>query len=128
MTKVQAEEFTHEEDTSGYFWRWTGMLLPATAWAVQLQTLYLTSEIGCFDQNFTWNHIASGSALIFSIVGGIIAWTQWPAGEYEATKEESKPRARKRFMGALGLVLSIFFTTVIVAQWLPTLVGVPCGK
>jgi hypothetical protein len=31
-------------------------------------------------------------------------------------------------MGLLGVVLAIFFTVVIFAQWLPTLVGVPCGK
>jgi hypothetical protein len=31
-------------------------------------------------------------------------------------------------MGLLGVVLAVFFTVVIFAQWLPTLVGVPCGK
>jgi len=52
----------------------------------------------------------------------------WPGGDYQATKESGKPARRKRFMGIIGFALSILFAVVIFAQWLPTIVGVPCGK
>jgi hypothetical protein len=125
---IDAAHFEKDRNTRGNFWRWTGILLPPIAWAIQLQAVYLTSEKACGDLNFTWNHLISAIAVASAIIGGAIAWGYWPAGDYEATKEKGKPEVRKRFMGILGVALSIFFAVVIFAQWLPTIVGVPCGK
>jgi len=126
--RINAADISRDTDNRGNFWRWIGILLPPIAWAAQLQAVYLTSEKGCGDLNFSWNHIVSVAALAAALIGGAIAWTFWPSGDYQATKEKGKPRTRKRFMGILGVALSIFFTVVIFAQWLPTIVGVPCGK
>jgi hypothetical protein len=129
MRPVETEHIEHDHDPAGNWWRWVGILLPPVAWAIQLQVLYLTSEDGCFDQDFKWNHIVSGVMLLFTILGGIIAWLYWPeAGNYEATKEKGKPVVRKRFMGILGVGLAITFAVLVFAQWLPTLTGVPCTK
>ena len=128
MKPITPETFEHDQDISGNFWRWIGILLPAAAWAIQLQTIYLTSEDGCFYQDFKWNHIVSAAMIVLAVIGGIIAWSQWPAGDYEATKEEGKPQVRKQFMGIAGVALAVMFAVLIFAQWLPTLTGVPCGK
>jgi hypothetical protein len=122
-----AEHFENDRNTRGNFWRWVGILLPPIAWGIQLQAVYLTSEKGCGDLNFSRNHLISAIAVASAIIGGAIAWGYWPAGDYEAT-EAGKPDARKRFMAMVGVTLSIFFAIVIFAQWLPTIVGVPCGK
>ena len=108
--------------------RWIGILLPPAAWAVQLQAMWLTTEYGCAYSIFTWNHVVSIGMLTLSVVGGMIAWQYLPSGAYEPTKEEGTPEVRKRFMGILGIVLSVMFSMLIVAQWLPTILGVPCNK
>ena len=126
--KTNAAHLEQDADTRGNFWRWIGILLPPVAWAAQLQAVYLTSEKACGDLDFSWNHIVSAVALAAAIIGGAIAWGYWPGGDYQATKESGKPATRKRFMGIIGFALSILFAVVIFAQWLPTIVGVPCGK
>ena len=36
--------------------------------------------------------------------------------------------SRRRFMAMVGVMSGALFTLVIFAQWLPTLLGVPCDK
>ena len=107
---------------------WIGMLLPPVAWALQLQTLYLTSEFGCYMSNFVWNHVVSAGCLVLSIVGGLVAWSRWRGHETDAADDAADPGSRKRFMAMLGLLSGGLFTLAIIAQWLPTIVGVPCEK
>jgi hypothetical protein len=107
---------------------WVGMLLPPVAWLVQLQSLWLTSELGCHTSDFLWNHVVSVSALTISAIGGLIAYFEYrrwaPAGE----NASGDPRSRRRFMAMIGVLTGALFTTIIFAQWLPTLLGVPCEK
>jgi len=107
---------------------WIGLLLPPVAWALQLQTLYLTSEFGCYTSNFVWNHVVSVICLLLSIGGGLLAWQNWNSVGANLEDESSSPETRKRFMSILGMLTGALFTAVIFAQWLPTLVGVPCEK
>jgi hypothetical protein len=125
---IKAEQLPKDKDLGGNFARWVGVLLPPVSWAIQVQTLWLTTEYGCLDGNFNSNHIVSIAALICSMAGGLIAWTYLPDAPAKTDKEKGTPMARKRFMGLLGIVLSVFFSVVVIALWLPTLTGVPCPK
>jgi hypothetical protein len=115
-------------DIGTAFRLWTGMLLPPTAWAAQLQSVYLTSEFGCFTSDFTWNHVVSGLMLAVAIVAGAIAWWEWVAAGATTDAEGGDLKSRRRFMALIGILTSALFSVTIVAQWLPTLMGVPCGK
>lgn len=112
----------------GQFWLWLGFLLPPLAWAAQLQIVYLLSEAGCGSGNFLPNHIVSGAALIFSVCGGLVSWHNWVKAGGEWKSEAAEPLARSRFMAILGVLTGALFTLVIFAQWLPTILGVPCDK
>lgn len=125
---TEARELRQQHDNRGDLGRWIGLLLPPVVWSAQLEGLWLTSEYGCLDGNFNWNHVVSGAALVLSAVGGIVAWTYLPDGAYEPSKEQGTPTARRRFMGYLGVALAVEFCILIIAQWLPTLLGVPCHK
>lgn len=108
--------------------QWVGLLLPPLAWSVALEVLYLLTDYGCATTNFLPNHIVSAGALVLSLLGGFIAWTNWQRSGGEWPSDASGPIPRSRFMAALGLLTSALFSALIIAQWLPTILGVPCVK
>ena len=107
---------------------WIGLLLPPLAWGLQLQTVYLTSEYGCATSRFVWNHAVSAAALILSLLGLAVAWWCWRLLGSTTEDEGGTPPSRKRFMAILGMLTGALFSILIIAQWLPTILGVPCDK
>ena len=107
---------------------WVGFVLPPLAWAIEMEALWLATDWGCDKSEFKWNHIVAVVALLISIAGVLIAWTQGratPATPESTTIE--KPGTRD-FMSIVATVLGVLFTVLIFAQYLPTLMGVPCSK
>jgi hypothetical protein len=109
----------------GAFPLWVGLLLPPAAWGMQLQGLYLASEYGCATSDFTWNHGVVIVGLILSITGRAIAWRLWSKS---GSTDENAEMSLRSFMSMLGVLSGALFTVTIFAQWLPTLMGVPCDK
>ena len=107
---------------------WLGLLLPPIAWSVHVQTLYLTSEYGCFTSDFLWNHVASAAAFAVSLAGGVIAWREWGLANQQPESDPGNSPHAGTFMAILGVMGGALFSLVIAAQWLPTLMGVPCDK
>jgi hypothetical protein len=107
---------------------WIGILLPPISTAVQLQTLWLTSEYGCLTSNFLWNHLVSAAAVVISASGGFVAYQEFQHWGGHGERESAEPDARRRFMAAVGILTGLLFTTFAFAMWLPTLLGVPCAK
>jgi len=107
---------------------WVGFLLPPLAWSVFLETVYLFSDYGCKNENFLPNHIVSIAFLIVSLIGLAVAWSNWQKSGATWPDDSSGSIPRSRFMSALGLLTGTLFSILIFAQWLPTLLGVPCGK
>ena len=107
---------------------WIGMLLPAIAWSVSLEVIYLSSEYGCASSNFTFNHVAVVIAFAASLLGGVVAWREWTASGSGYDEDGGDQNSRRRFMALLGILGSALFSIAILAQWMPTLMGVPCGK
>jgi hypothetical protein len=108
---------------------WIGLLLPPVSWSIALESLYLATEYGCLSSSgFTLNHIVVVIAFAASILAGIIAWREWTAtgGGYE--EDGGDRSSRRRFMSLLGILTSALFSVAILAQWMPTLMGVPCDK
>ena len=111
-------------DVGAAFRLWIGILLPPAAWLAQLQALYLSSEYGCTTSNFTRNHIVVVFALIVSLIGWAFAWREWT----KSRDVNSGGRMRHRFMALIGVLTGALFSLLILAQWLPTIMGVPCDK
>lgn len=127
--KAQDEKKNIDKDQAGAgIWLWIGFLLPPIAWAVQMQALWLTSEWGCAVSRFGWNHVVAIIALILSAAGTVIAWTFGKAASSTPDSTLVKEPRTWNFMSITGTVLGVYFTVVIFAQWLPTLLGVPCSK
>jgi hypothetical protein len=127
--KVDVAELKKKEPRSGAgLMLWIGFILPPLAWAMEMEAMWLTTEWGCDKSEFKWNHVVAIIALLISIAGVLIAWTQSKAtpDTPESTTIE-KPGTRD-FMSIVATVLGILFTMLIFAQYLPTLMGVPCSK
>lgn len=107
---------------------WTGFLLPPLAWSIFLETVYLFSDYGCSTNNFLPNHVVSAAFLIVSLIGWAVAWSNWKKSGSTWPDDSSGSIPRSRFMSALGLFTGALFSALIVAQWLPTILEVPCGK
>jgi len=107
---------------------WIGMLLPPIAWAIQLQAMWLTSEYGCFTSDFMWNHVVSIIGLVVSAIGALIAYLEYRKWEPAGDNARFEAGSRRRFMAMVGVMSGALFTVIIFAQWLPTLLGVPCDK
>jgi hypothetical protein len=114
--------------TAGEFSLWVGVLLPLVASAIYLEALYLLSEYGCKSGNFTANHIAAASTLVLSILGGLISYGNLKRVGLHWPDQQPDPATRSRFMAVLGILISALLSLLVFAQWLPTLLGVPCGK
>lgn len=128
MAKSEVKTVTRPADPPRAFRLWFGLLGPPAVWAVQLQTIYLTSEWACYAMDFTWNHVTSVAALVISLIALWIAYTEWKAAGGGTADENGDQDTRRRFMAILGMLSGALFTALIFAMWLPTLTGVPCGK
>ena len=121
------ETTTHEPkkiDVGATFRLWMGMLLPPAAALTLLQALYLTSEYGCTTSDFTRNHIVVVAAFVVSLIGWALAWREWT----KSRDADTAQGMRHRFMALIGVMAGALFSLLILAQWLPTLMGVPCDK
>ena len=58
--------------------------------------------------------------------GAWVAWREWTRAGAEWPDEGVSPAARSRFMAMLGLLGSLLFAAVILAQWLAKLFLHPC--
>ena len=128
MEKREVRAETVTADPRRAFRLWLGLLLPPGIWAIQFQTVYLTSEWACYAMDHTWNHVASIAALVISLFGVWVAYSEWKAAGGGTEIESSDPETRRRFMAILALMTGALFTALIFATWLPTLTGVPCSK
>jgi hypothetical protein len=63
-----------------------------------------------------------------SLVGGFVAWNNWQKAGATWPDTSGNSLSRSRFLAALGILSSMLFSALIFAQWLPTILGVPCGK
>lgn len=127
--KVDAEKQKGRAPRSGAgLMLWIGFILPPLAWAMELQSLWLTSEWGCDKAEFKWNHVVAILALVIAIAGVFIAWTQSRATPNTPDQTTIERPSTRDFMGVVATVLGLLFTMLIFAQYLPTLMGVPCSK
>lgn len=99
---------------------WVGVLGAPVVWAVQFQAGY---ALGPFTHAHRWltvvHHVISVLALAGAVACGVVAWRDWRRmGGGEPESAEGGVSGRSRFMAALGILTTILFTLVILAQWL----------
>jgi hypothetical protein len=124
LATAAKKEFRSNEGISAL---WVGVLLAPVAWAAQQQALYAMVPWSCQTGHAFALHAVSLAAVLFALVGALVAWRNWSrAGRGESDDDRGGARARSRFLAVLGLVASLFFALVIVAQGIAAFVLHPC--
>jgi hypothetical protein len=122
------EDATYFSSTRSMWGLWTGILAAPVAWFAQLEGNYIIASQLCPDDAQLPLHVVTLAALVITIGGAAIAWSNWRRAGTSWPDDSGGPTARGRFMAALGLLLSGIFFLVIMAQGIPNFMFDPCQK
>jgi hypothetical protein len=115
------------KQTGGNVALWAGLLLAPVAWGAQQGALYTMVPWACATGHAVVMHAVSVAAVLVAATGALVSWRNWTrAGRTESDDERGGARARSRFLAVSGLVASLFFIVVIIAQWSASFVLHPC--
>lgn len=116
----------HFSKGGGLLELWTGMLAGPIAWLLQLQTNYILAQLVCSRTSHVMLHVITVVALLLAAGGGLIAWRSWQQAGREWPGESEGVVPRSRFMAVVGLLTSVMFFLVILAQGIPSFILNPC--
>jgi len=104
---------------------WFGMLGGPMGWALNQQISYSLVPQICKTGHHAWIHITSIVCLAIALSAGVVALKSLRAQERPIEQEESDS-ARPSFMAVLGIMSSLFFSLIIVAQIIAGFMVDPC--
>ena len=98
---------------------WAGVIGAPVVWAVQMQTGYSLGPWLCKSQAYYVIHIITILCVALTLGAAWLSYRQWKQTGGESPDEtDGGAVARRRFLGALGVITSLMFTMLIVAQGL----------
>jgi hypothetical protein len=120
-------------DTKHYFSQgrgllalWAGILLPPFAWFLDQQLSYLLVPWACVSGRQFILHLVTLTMLLLVVGSGFTAWHSWQRARHGGPDGAGGVEARSRFMAVGGLLSSIMFFLVIVAQGIPSFILNAC--
>lgn len=96
---------------------WYGLLGGTIAWSIRLLSSYALSESTSLEPGVaTYSSITAALGLA-SLGATFAAWVAWRRAKAAMHGDDGDPAVRRtRFMGLAGMILSGFFTAVILAE------------
>ena len=126
---------------------WTGILAGPALWFTHQQVSFVLVPWVCDHGGVMWLHAATAVLLVGTLAAGLLARKYWRAERVEMIQTpdpaaRTSPAAddapvpvsrtaehqRVRFMAMLGMLSSVFFGLVIIAQELPNFFIDPCQR
>jgi hypothetical protein len=105
---------------------WTGILAGPVAWLLQMQTGYALVPWACATGHVFVLHLVTLAGLLIAAAGALLAWRDWRRFGKQWPQARGGPQMRRRFMAVLGLLTSVMFFFVILAQGIPSFILNPC--
>jgi TRAP-type C4-dicarboxylate transport system permease small subunit len=106
---------------------WTGVLGAPVVWAVQLDAGYALVPALCPSGNRTPLHLLSAVCIVLVLILCVLSYRTWrDSGGGSPDVPDGGWQARRRFVGALGMIVSLTFALVILAQGLAGFFFSPC--
>ncbi len=122
---LDSESHIEGSEARGNTALWIAVLGSAVISLVQMQTNYSLLRWACATQRNWPLHLVSLIFLILALLPGWVGWKEW---RFAASDEEGGivRSGRRRFMATLGLMLTLLFVILIIAQAIPSFFFDPC--
>jgi hypothetical protein len=101
--------------------QWVGLFLAPAAFFAHLQVGYALVPWSCVHGTDAWMHVSGATAFALALGGSFAAWRTWMRAGHEVPGEGGGALARTRFLGAVGLGVSIALSLILLAQWIVAL-------
>jgi hypothetical protein len=126
----QAETNGSAQDArdKGLAWLWAGMLVAPVAFLLNLQANYTLTQQLCPGGRMIFLHALTLFFLLAAAGGGLIALRNWKRAGRSWPDESGSRTMRNRFMGAVGVMMSVLCLLIIIAQWIPQFIFNPCQR
>jgi len=105
---------------------WLGLLLAPAAFLTNLEVAYAVVPHACSAGSRLLVHAVHAVCLLIAVAGVLIALKRWRLNGETWPGDAGGRVSRSRFMSGVGLLLSLFISLVILAQWIPSFVLNPC--
>jgi hypothetical protein len=105
---------------------WYGVFIGIVAWKLQLFTNYALFSYLCWHRLEIVNHVLSLLFAGVALSGALVAYRAWKHMGEETDMARGGVIGRSRAMAVGGIILSIYFTVVIIGQWIPNIVLSAC--
>lgn len=108
---------------------WFGLFGGAAAWAAHLVLAYGLVPFACSEGLEILLYLTVPVTVVIALAAAVFSWRGWRRSRnYAGTDENGDQVVHQRvwFMSLSGLVMSLFFFAVIVAQTVPILTQSPC--
>ena len=105
---------------------WWTMFAGPLAWACDLGFSYVLAQHACSTGHHYVLHVITVVCALVALSGCAAGWRAYNALPEEATEEGMRPMDRAHFQVLFGIVFSLAFTVVIVAEAVPRWILNPC--
>jgi hypothetical protein len=105
---------------------WTGILTGPIVWLMSLEVNFALTPWACVTQGKAALYAISIIALLLCAGSGLLAWREWSQLGKEWPDDAEAAVARTRIMAVGGVLLSVMFFLVIVAQAIPQIILKAC--
>jgi hypothetical protein len=104
---------------------WLGILGGPAAWLIHFNVNYLLAWVACASGSNFWLHVTTALCIAITLAALLASLqTMGPAREEHGDYESRE--SRRRFMGMTGVMSSMLFGLIIIAQAIAVVMVVPC--
>jgi hypothetical protein len=121
---AELDKTVRRREAPGLVW-WT-MFAGPVAWAFDLGVSYVLAQHTCSTGHHYVLHAITVVCAMIALSGFAAGWAAYNALPEEAREEGARPVDRAHFQVLFGIVFSLGFTVVIVAQGVPRWILNPC--
>ncbi len=105
---------------------WTGLLAGPIVWLISFEANFALAPWACVIQGKAALYVVSIVALALTAAAGLLAWREWSQMGKEWPGDREAAISRTRIMAVGGVLLSVLFFLVILAQAIPELILKAC--
>ncbi len=105
---------------------WMGVLVPPAAFLLNLEAAYALVPTACSTGSVLLVHLVHLISLAFVFFAGVVALRVWQRSGATWPGGEGGRIGRTRFLSGIGILNSVLFALVILAQWIPSFILDPC--